>query len=151
MEKNDYYYMRCALEEAQKAYQKEEVPIGAVIIKDDEIIARSHNLKEELNDPTAHAEVLAIKDAAQRLGGWRLNNCTLYVTIEPCPMCAGALVQARVDRVVYGASDSKAGAAGSVVNLFNLDELNHQIEVEVGVLEEECSNIMKRFFKELRN
>ncbi|PRX26431.1 tRNA(adenine34) deaminase [Orenia metallireducens] len=147
---NKEYYMQEALKEAKKAFDKEEVPIGAVIVKDNKIIARAHNLKEELQDATAHAEVLAIRQAAQKLGGWRLNGCTLYVTIEPCPMCAGALVQSRVDALVYGATDPKGGAAGTLFNLVDSNLLNHKLAIEYGVLEDKCRQIMKDFFKSLR-
>jgi tRNA(adenine34) deaminase len=147
---NKEYYMQEALKEAKKAFDKEEVPIGAVIVKDNKIIARAHNLKEELQDATAHAEVLAIRQAAQKLDGWRLNGCTLYVTIEPCPMCAGALVQSRVDALVYGATDPKGGAAGTLFNLVDSNLLNHKLAVEYGVLEDKCRQIMKDFFKSLR-
>jgi tRNA(adenine34) deaminase len=147
---NKEYYMQEALKEAKKAFDKEEVPIGAVIVKDNKIIARAHNLKEELQDATAHAEVLAIRQAAQKLDGWRLNGCTLYVTIEPCPMCAGALVQSRVDALVYGATDPKGGAAGTLFNLVDSNLLNHKLAIEYGVLEDKCRQIMKDFFKSLR-
>ncbi len=142
--------MKAALKEAQKALLKKEVPIGAVVVKDNQIIARSHNLKEELRDATAHAEVLAIRKAAQNLGGWRLKGCHLYVTIEPCPMCAGALVQSRVDKLIYGASDPKGGGAGTLFNIVDDERLNHRLEVKSGILEAECQDIMKRFFKSLR-
>ncbi|MCK8817103.1 tRNA adenosine(34) deaminase TadA [Natroniella sulfidigena] len=147
----DNYYMELALQEAQKAFKKDEVPIGAVIVKDDRIIAQAHNLKESLQDPTAHAEVLAIRQATNKLGGWRLSGSSLYVTIEPCPMCAGAIVQARINTLVYGANDLKAGAAGTLFNLVNDDRLNHRLEVNSGTLEERCSQIMKDFFKKLRS
>jgi len=147
---NKEYYMKEALKEAKKAFDKEEVPIGAVIVKDKKIIARAHNLKEELQDATAHAEVLAIRQAAEKLGGWRLNGCTLYVTIEPCPMCAGALVQSRVDTLVYGATDPKGGAAGTLFNLVDSNLLNHRLEIQHGILEDQCRQIMKSFFRRLR-
>ncbi|SKA05518.1 tRNA(adenine34) deaminase [Selenihalanaerobacter shriftii] len=143
--------MELALAEAKIAYDKDEVPIGAVMVRDDEVIARSHNLKEELNDPTAHAEMLAIRQATEKLGGWRLTDCTLYVTIEPCPMCAGALVQSRVDQLIYGAKDPKAGAAGSIINIVDSPDFNHQLKIKLGILEDKCSNIMKSFFRNLRN
>ncbi len=139
-----------ALKEAKKAFAKEEVPIGAVIVKGDQIIARAHNLKEELQDATAHAEVLVIKRAAKKLGNWRLTGCSLYVTIEPCPMCAGALVQSRVDNLIYGATDPKGGAAGTLFNLVDSDKLNHKLNVQSNVLADECSKIMKNFFEFLR-
>lgn len=142
--------MREALLEAEKAYAKGEVPIGAVIVYGDKIIARAHNLKEERQDPTAHAEVLAIRDAAFSLNNWRLKDTTIYVTLEPCSMCAGALVQARVDILVFGAWDSKAGAAGSLLNIAHFPQFNHRMEVFGGIMEEECQNIMQRFFAKLR-
>ncbi|WP_143555726.1 tRNA adenosine(34) deaminase TadA [Selenihalanaerobacter shriftii] len=151
MKNSDKYYMELALAEAKIAYDKDEVPIGAVMVRDDEVIARSHNLKEELNDPTAHAEMLAIRQATEKLGGWRLTDCTLYVTIEPCPMCAGALVQSRVDQLIYGAKDPKAGAAGSIINIVDSPDFNHQLKIKLGILEDKCSNIMKSFFRNLRN
>ncbi|WP_408955288.1 tRNA adenosine(34) deaminase TadA [Natroniella sp. ANB-PHB2] len=146
----DEYYMKIALEEAEKAFQKGEVPIAAIVVKNDQVIAKAHNLKEDLQDPTAHAEVLAIRQAANSLGGWRLSGSTLYVTIEPCPMCAGAIVQARIDNLVYGANDLKAGGAGTLFNIVNDERLNHRLEVKSGVLKEDCSQIMKCFFKSLR-
>ncbi|GAB6099697.1 tRNA adenosine(34) deaminase TadA [Halanaerocella petrolearia] len=149
MNKNQHY-MQLALEEAEKAFAKEEVPVGAVIVKEDEVIAKAHNLKESLQDPTAHAEILAIQKAADKIGNWRLIDCSLYVTIEPCPMCAGALVQARVGNLIYGAADPKGGAAESIFNIVNNDELNHQLDIETGVLEVESSQIIKKFFKQLR-
>ncbi|MDD2496581.1 MAG: tRNA adenosine(34) deaminase TadA [Desulfitobacteriaceae bacterium] len=142
--------MKEALIEAETALSKGEVPIGAVIVFNGEIIARAHNLKEERKDPTAHAEILAIQQATAKLNNWRLNGSTIYVTIEPCPMCAGALVQARVDRLVLGAWDAKAGAAGSLVNLVQFSQFNHRMEVIGGVMEEECRRMMQRFFEKLR-
>ncbi|MBM7557258.1 tRNA adenosine(34) deaminase TadA [Halanaerobacter jeridensis] len=150
MSENDEQYMEIALEEAQKAFAKEEVPIGAIIVKDSEIIAKAHNLKESNQDPTAHAEILAIDQAVEKLGGWRLLDCTMYVTIEPCVMCAGALVESRVERLVFGAPEPKSGAAGSVFNLTNNDRLNHRLEVESGVLAADCKQLMKDFFVKLR-
>src|SRR5690554_3856067 len=131
-------FMKLAIEQAKKAYKKEEVPIGAVIVRNDEVIARAHNLKETKNDPTAHAEMLAIQQAAKILGTWRLEDCDLYVTIEPCPMCAGALVQSRIKRLIIGAMDPKSGAAGSILNIVNHPQLNHRIEVIEGIMEEAC-------------
>lgn len=142
--------MKEALIEAETALSKGEVPIGAVIVFNGEIIARAHNLKEERKDPTAHAEILAIQQATAKLNNWRLNGSTIYVTIEPCPMCAGALVQARVDRLVLGAWDAKAGAAGSLVNLVQFSQFNHRMEVIGGVMEVECRAMMQRFFEKLR-
>lgn len=141
--------MNAALKEAKKAYEKGEAPVGAVIVKDGKIIARAHNLREIKNDPTGHAELTAIQKAAKKLKAWRLTDCDLYVTLEPCPMCAGAIIQSRIKRVYYGADDSKAGAAGSVINLFE-NEFNHKVEVYKGIMEEECAEILKVFFKELR-
>ncbi len=143
-------YMREALAEARKACARGEVPVGAVVVRDGEIIGRGHNLRETLMDSSAHAEMLALREAAQKTGDWRLTGCTVYVTIEPCPMCAGALVQFRVSRLVYGAKDPKAGAVDSVVDLVRNPRFNHQVEVVSGVLEEECRSIIQRFFKDLR-
>lgn len=145
----DEQYMRLALLEAEKAETAGEVPVGAVIVCEGEVIARAGNAREEAHDPTAHAELTAIRHAARSLGGWRLIGCTLYVTLEPCPMCAGAIVNARIPRVVFGAYDPKAGAFGSVYNL-NEGRLNHTAEVTGGVLEEECAALLKHFFKAKR-
>jgi tRNA(adenine34) deaminase len=147
----DEIFMNEALIEARKAYDIKEVPIGAVIVRNGEIIGRGYNQKETLKDATLHAEISAIKDACKKLGGWRLPGCTMYVTLEPCAMCAGALVNARVERLVIGAPDYKTGACGSVLNIVQMDELNHQIDVQLGVLQDECSNLLKEFFVELRN
>lgn len=144
-------FMEEALKEAAKAFSLGEVPIGAVIEKDGQIIARGHNLTETLKDPTAHAEMIALREAAKVLGGWRLLGCNLYVTIEPCSMCAGAMVWARIDNLYIGAMDPKAGACGSVFQIPCCDKLNHQINVETGIMEEECSSIMREFFVRLRN
>lgn len=141
--------MKEALLEAKKAFDKGEVPVGAVIVKDEKIIARAHNLREEKKDPTAHAEILALKKAAKVLGGWRLLGCTIYVTIEPCPMCSGAIIQSRINRVCFGANDYKAGACGSKVNLLDIN-FNHEVEITSGILEEECAEMMRDFFKKLR-
>lgn len=146
----DIEYMKIALNEAQKAACLSEVPVGAVVVRDGEIIASAHNLRETDRSATAHAELLAIESACHVLGGWRLSGCTLYVTLEPCPMCAGAIVNSRIDRVVYGASDSAAGCLGSVIN-FNSYPFNHAFEVEGGVLEEECSAILREFFENKRS
>jgi len=143
---DDIHFMTIALEEAKKAFEKAEAPIGAIVVKDNEIISRSHNLRESLQDPTAHAELLAIRDAAAKLGRWRLTDCTVYVTLEPCAMCAGAMVLARIKRLVYGASDPKAGAVGSLMNVLSFEKLNHQIDVESGILEKECGGILSDFF-----
>ncbi len=150
MDKTDQQYMKLAIEEATKAFDKEEVPIGAIIVKEGEIIARAHNLKESRQDPTAHAEILAIRQAVAKLGGWRLLDCTLYVTIEPCAMCAGALVESRLERLVFGAVEPKSGAAGSLFNLVNNDRLNHRVEVEKNILADECRGLMQDFFAKLR-
>ncbi len=146
----DGIYMKEALKEACKAYEKNEVPIGAVIVHKGQIIGRGFNQKESLKDATLHAEITAIKDACKNLGGWRLPGCTVYVTLEPCPMCAGAIVNSRIERLVIGARDSKSGACGSVLDITNHEKLNHQPEVIFGVMEEECSNILKEFFSKLR-
>ena len=145
---NDEEYMGLALAEARKAYELGEVPIGAVVVKDGEVIATAYNLRETGHDATAHAEVLAIRRACEKIGHWRLTGATLYVTIEPCPMCAGALVMSRIDRLVYGAADYKAGAVESLFNITNHSGLNHRIEVRAGVREEECRILMKGFFRE---
>ena len=142
--------MRVALAEAEKGYKKDEVPVGAAVVVDGKIIARAHNLRESLIDPTAHAEILCIKKAAKKLGGWRLSNATLYTTLEPCPMCAGALVHSRVKELVYGADDPKAGACGSIMNVVSSRHLNHKVKVVSGVMKKECSEILKKFFKKLR-
>ena len=144
-------FMEEALIEAKKAFDLGEVPVGAVIVKDDQVIARAHNLTETAKDPTAHAEMLAIRQAADVLGGWRLPGCSMYVTLEPCSMCAGALVWSRMENLYIGAMDPKAGACGSVLNIVNNENLNHKVHVESGVMEDECSEILKRFFKEIRN
>lgn len=142
--------MKDALMEAGKAMSKGEVPIGAIVVKDGEIIGRGHNLTESLKDPTAHAEMNAIREAAAFLNGWRLTDCTMYVTVEPCSMCAGALVWSRMAKLYIGTMDPKAGACGSVFNIVSCNKLNHEIEIEIGVMQQECESIMKDFFKELR-
>lgn len=147
----DERFMRDAIKEAYKAAGKLEVPVGAVVVAGDEVIARGHNLRERLSDPTAHAEILALREAALRLGSWRLNECTLYVTMEPCPMCAGAAIQGRVGRIVYGAADPKAGAAGSCVDLLSETCFNHQVEVTGGIMEEKCAYVVREFFRRLRS
>ncbi len=143
-------YMRLAIYQAQQASALGEIPVGAVAIKDGQIVGSSGNRRESANDPTAHAEILAIQEAARRLGAWRLTGVTLYVTLEPCVMCAGALVLARIDRLVFGARDAKAGAVGSLMNLVQDGRLNHRIEVVEGVLASECSDLLKNFFRQLR-
>ena len=145
----DCHWMRQALEEAHKAAELHEIPVGAVIVSQNEIIARAHNRRELDQDALAHAEVLCIQQACQKLGSWRLSGCELYVTLEPCPMCSGAIINARLDRVVYGAKDEKAGCCGSVADLFVMP-FNHTPIVRSGVLEEECSQLLSRFFAELR-
>lgn len=147
---NDEYYMGLAIAEARKAEALGEVPIGAVIVKDGQVVGRGYNLRETAKDPLAHAELIAIKEASETMGGWRLIGATLYVTLEPCPMCAGAIVQARVPRIVYGAMDPKAGCAGSLMNLLQEERFNHQVEMIQGVREEECSELLKNFFRSLR-
>ena len=142
--------MRIALQEASQAAEEGEIPVGAVIVQDGQLIARAHNMTERLRDVTAHAEMQAITAAAMTLGGKYLQGCTLYVTVEPCPMCAGAIIQARIPKVVMGCMNPKAGCAGSVLDMLHQDGFNHQAESEKGVLGEECSLMMKRFFKNLR-
>ena len=143
-------FMKEALKEAKNAYEKLEVPVGAVIVKNSKIIARSHNLKETKKDTTKHAEILAIEKASKKLGAWRLLDCDMYVTLEPCSMCAGAIINARIKKIYIGALDEKTGAAGSVLNLFEDYKFNHNVEIEKGILGEECEKILKDFFKELR-
>ncbi|REJ25179.1 tRNA adenosine(34) deaminase TadA [Caldibacillus debilis] len=150
MDRNEYY-MRMAIEEAKKAEEKQEVPIGCVIVLGDTVIARAHNLRETLQNPLAHAEILAVNEAAKRLKSWRLEDTEMFVTLEPCPMCAGSIVQSRIKRVVYGASDPKAGCAGTLMNLLQEERFNHRAEVVGGVLEEECGNLLTGFFKKLRD
>lgn len=148
--KSDEYYMRMAIEEAKKASEIYEVPIGAVIVLDDEVVSKAHNLRETEQRSIAHAELLAIDEACRKLGTWRLEDTTLYVTLEPCPMCAGAIVLSRVKRVVYGAKDPKGGCAGTLMNLLTEERFNHQAEVVNGVLEAECGALLSDFFRELR-
>lgn len=142
--------MKLALAQAKKAYVREETPIGCVIVHQDKVIARGYNKRNGKKNTLAHAEILAIHKASKVLGDWRLEDCTMYVTLEPCPMCAGAIVQARISRVVVGSMNPKAGCAGSVMNLLQTPGFNHQVELETGVLGEECSQIMTEFFRELR-
>ena len=139
-----------ALVEARHAFDIGEVPIGAVIVKDGEIIARAHNLTETENDPTAHAETLAIREASSKLGSARLSGCQMYVTVEPCSMCAGALVWARIEKLYIGTMDRKAGACGSVFDIVDSPKLNHRLEVETGIMEDECKELMQKFFRQLR-
>jgi len=139
-----------ALKEAEKAYKIGEVPVGAVIVRDNEVIARCHNQIEKLNDATAHAEILAIKEASEKLKDWRLTDCFLYVTLEPCPMCAGALIQARVRSLYFGAYDSQQGACGSVLNIVENPSFNHMMDVIGGIEEKKCINLLDKFFSDLR-
>ena len=144
-------YMKLALEQAEESLKSDDVPVGAVVVKDGKIIAEGYNRREKDNDPTAHAEIIAIKEAARVLGGWHLEDCELYVTLEPCPMCAGAIINSRIKRVVFGAYEPKSGScsADSVVNLFNLP-YNHTPEVYGGICEKKCANIITEFFKQKR-
>jgi tRNA(adenine34) deaminase len=146
----DIFYMKEALEEAKRAYSIYEVPVGAVVVYKGEIIGRGYNQRETINDPTAHAEILAIKEASQRLQAWRLLDCTMYVTLEPCAMCAGAIINSRIGRLVIGARDPKRGCCGTIEDLTNHPKFNHRVEVEFGVFEDECSSIISEFFRELR-
>ena len=150
MSTQDIFYMFQALEQAKKAKQSDEVPIGAILVNQGQVISRAHNLREKLGDPTAHAEIVALREAAAKLGGWRLEGATLYVTVESCFMCAGALIQARIFRVVFGCRDAKAGALRSLYNLGQDQRLNHQLVVEDGILEDQCRLLMKDFFKSRR-
>ena len=147
---NDEKYMKAALKQAKKAYELGEVPIGCVIVYEDQVIARGYNRRNTDKTTLAHAEMTAIKKACRKLGDWRLEECTMYITLEPCPMCAGAIVQARIPRVVVGSMNPKAGCAGSVLNILYEPRFNHQVEFESGVLEELCTDMLQTFFKELR-
>jgi tRNA(adenine34) deaminase len=144
------YFMRLAIDEAELAIQEKEVPIGAVIVYQDQVIARAHNQREQLHDPTAHAEMIAITQAAESRRSWRLDDCTLYVTLEPCPMCAGAILQARIPTVVYGAADPKAGAVESLFRMLDDLRLNHRCSIVSGVLADRCGQLLTRFFQEQR-
>ncbi len=148
--KREEKFMKEAIKEAKKAYSKLEVPVGAIIVKDDKIIARAHNLKETKFDTTKHAEILAIQKASKKLESWRLIDCEMYVTLEPCSMCAGALINSRIKKVYIGANDEKTGAVGSVFNLLEDYTFNHKVEIEKGILKEDCEKILKEFFKEIR-
>jgi len=148
---NDEYFMREALRMAQKAYDANEVPIGAVVVRKGKIIARAYNQVELLKDATAHAEMLALTQAEAAVGDWRLIDCDLYVTKEPCAMCAGAIVHTRVRRVIFGCADPSAGAAGSVINLLQLPTLNHRCDVAYGVLQDQCASILQDFFRKRRD
>lgn len=143
-------FMQEAIKEAKKAYKKLEVPVGAVIVKDGEIIAKAHNLKETKFDTTKHAEILAIQRASKKLKSWRLIDCEMYITLEPCSMCAGAIINSRIKKIYIGTMDEKTGAAGSKLNLFKDYTFNHNVEVETNVMQEECEKLLKDFFKELR-
>ena len=146
----DEKYMKQAIKQAKKAYALDEVPIGCVIVAGDKIIARGYNRRNTDKNPLAHAELSAIRKASKKTGDWRLEECTMYVTLEPCQMCAGAIVQARIPRVVIGAMNPKAGCAGSIINLLQMQQFNHQIPITKGVLEQECSHILSEFFKGIR-
>lgn len=143
-------YMKEALKEAKKAYDKLEVPVGVVIVNNGKIIARAHNVKEQKQDTTRHAEIIAIQKASKKLNNWRLTNCEMYVTLEPCSMCAGALIQSRIKKVYIGTMDEKTGACGSVLNLLEDFTFNHKVEIQTGILQKECEELLKKFFKELR-
>lgn len=146
----DEQFMRLAIEEAKKAEQLNEVPIGAVITHHHEVIATGYNLRETSQETLSHAELIAIRKANQKVGSWRLEECTLYVTLEPCPMCAGAIIQSRMKRVVFGTFDPKAGCAGTLMNLLNEERFNHQVDVRSGVLQDECAYLLTNFFRQLR-
>ena len=148
---NDEHFMREALRQAQKAFEASEVPVGAVVVREGKIIGRAHNQVELLKDASAHAEMLALTQAEAAVGDWRLTDCDLYVTKEPCPMCAGALVHTRIRRLVFGCTDSSAGAAGSVMNLLQMPTLNHRCDVASGVLQDECAAILQNFFRKRRD
>ncbi len=142
-------YMKSALKEAEKALNKDEVPVGCVIVKENKIIARGYDKRETLKDPTAHAEIIAIRKASKKMGDWRLEDCDLYVTLEPCPMCLGAAISARIKRIIYGAENPKSGAINTVINLLE-SKWNHKIKVISGILKDECSEILKTYFKNKR-
>lgn len=146
----DEKYMKLALKQAQKAYTLGEVPIGCVIVQNDKVIGRGYNRRNTDKNTLAHAEITAIRKASKKVGDWRLEDCVLYVTLEPCQMCSGAIVQARIPRVVIGCMNPKAGCAGSILNVLQMPEFNHQVDTQRGVLEKECSEMLKRFFVELR-
>jgi tRNA(adenine34) deaminase len=148
--KGDEQFMRIALDQAKIAEENCDVPIGAVIVFENQIVGKAYNQREQLRDPTAHAEIIALTQAAAALGTWRLHRCTIYVTLEPCPMCAGALVLARIDRLVYGCADPKTGACGSLYNIVQDERLNHRLEVTCGVLANECSELLQEFFARRR-
>ncbi|MDD5011206.1 MAG: tRNA adenosine(34) deaminase TadA [Phycisphaerae bacterium] len=145
-EKQDQQFMRAAIDQANIALENGDVPVGAVIVRENKIIAKGYNQRQQLNDPTAHAEIIALTAAAEHIGHWRLLNCTIYVTLEPCPMCAGALVLARIDRLVFGCDDPKTGACGSLYNIVQDNRLNHRLEITKGVLADDCSKLLQDFF-----
>ncbi len=150
-DEKDERFMRVAIEQAEIAAENGDVPIGAVIVYKKQIIAKAYNQRQQLNDPTAHAEIIALTQAAAFVQNWRLNGCAMYVTLEPCPMCAGALVLARLDRLVYGCNDPKSGACGSIYNIVADERLNHRLQVTAGVLAEECGAQLQSFFQKRRN
>ncbi|MGI6176213.1 MAG: nucleoside deaminase [Christensenellales bacterium] len=143
-------YMQAALKEAERAFELDEVPVGAVVVYQGNIIARAHNMREALRDPTAHAEMLALRRAAEALGGWRLHGCSLYVTLEPCPMCAGGILQARMDAVYFGVNDYKAGCCGTIYDIVQDKRFNHTTKVYGGILEQECYSILRAYFNKKR-
>lgn len=143
-------YMKEALKEAKKAYKKLEVPVGAVIVKDGKIIARAHNLKETKKDTTKHAEIIAIQKASKKVESWRLIDCDMYITLEPCSMCMGAIINSRIRKIFIGTMDEKTGACGSILNLNEDYTFNHKVEIELGIMKNECEDILKRFFRDLR-
>lgn len=146
----DTFFMRLALEEALRAFEEGEVPVGAVLVRDGELLKKAHNLRESLNDPSAHAEILVLRAAAEVTGSWRLGGATLFVTKEPCIMCSGAIINSRIKRLVYGCRDQKAGGVDSLYTILSDERLNHHVEVSSGVLAEECASLLKRFFQERR-
>lgn len=150
LEQKHIEYMKEALKEANKALELDETPIGAIIVRDEEIIARGYNRRNTDKNPLAHAEIIVIDEAAKKVGDWRLEDCVLYVTLEPCPMCAGAIVQSRIPKIVFGTRSPKAGFAGSICNILQLDNLNHQVDIIEGVCKKECSEILKNYFKQMR-
>lgn len=151
MEDKDVAFMQEALSLAKKAKDLDEVPIGAVIVFNDKIIAKGYNQRNTKKNPLAHAEIQAIEEAAKAIGDWRLEGCSIYVTLEPCPMCAGAIVQARIDKIIFGTRNPKAGCGGSIINILDEPKFNHQVEIVEGICQEECSKILKDFFAEMRN
>lgn len=144
-------FMKEALKQAKKAYEKKEIPVGAVIVKNNKIIARAYNKKEETQNAIQHAEIIALQKASKKLNSWRLTDCEMYVTLEPCSMCAGALIQARIKKVYIGTMDEKTGSCGSVLNLLEDYTFNHKVEIETGIMQKQCEKLLKQFFKELRN